>query len=332
VRRSKDAERSAPVVSLAGQVVIVTGGGRGLGRAHVLELGRRGARVVVNARRAESAREVAEQVLLAGGDATACEVAVGSAADASALVDAAIARYGTVDAVIHNAGSMRNAYFEDQTERTLGSLIDLHLVGPFFITQAAWPVMRAKRHGRIVFTGSSAMFGMGGASNYAATKAAVVGLSRALAFEGREHGILVNTVLPQATTDLRRGDPDIKIDVRRAAATAATSAEHQRWLPPGLRDAIAGSKSPDVVAPLIAYLASRSCAVTGETFAAGCGRFARVFVGETTGWCADGPVTAEGIAANVERICAMDDYFVPATLYDEIEAMAVAIGAWPIDR
>lgn len=317
-------------ICLDGDVVIVTGAGRGLGRAYAHELSRRGARVVLNARRPGSAELVAEEIVRDGGEAFACDVPVGSAQDARALIDATVRRYGTVDAVVHNAGSMRNAYLEDQSDRTLTPLITLHVSGPFFITQAAWPIMCQKKHGRVVFTGSSAMFGMGGASNYATTKAAALGMGRALAFEGRPHGILVNVILPQATTELRHGDPDIATDPARAAAADATLAEHAGYYPAGLREALAPYKTAESIAPLVSYLVSRSCSLSGEALAAGCGRFARVFLGETKGWALPlgESVTPEAIAEHIDAVLAPAEYSIPASLYDEIEDMARAVGAW----
>src|SRR5260370_636521 len=110
------------------------------------------------------------------------------------------------------------------------TVVDLsgHVAGPFFLTQAAWPVMQAKGYGRVVMTSSAGgLFAMGGQANYAAAKAAVYGLTKALAFEGRDHGIFVNAVLPHANTEIRAHDPAIATDPGRTARERRWAAKHQ---------------------------------------------------------------------------------------------------------
>jgi NAD(P)-dependent dehydrogenase (short-subunit alcohol dehydrogenase family) len=318
-------------VDLAGRVVIVTGAGRGLGRSHALCLASRGASVVVNDLAREHANAVVAQIRAAGGRAVASADSITEPDGWKAIVDAAVAEFGTVDAVVNNAGFLRNAGFEDQTADTLGSQLDVHLAGPFFLTQAAWPIMRAKGYGRVVMTSSAGgLFAMGGQANYAAAKAAVYGLTKALAFEGRDHGIQVNAVLPHANTEIRNHDPAMASDPERAAAEQRWAAQHGGHFQPGLREALRSARLPEAVSPLVAYLASEACAYSGEAYAAGCGRFARVFVGETLGWTAADParVDPDEVADNVEAIRSTDSYRVPANLYEEIEYMAEVTGIW----
>jgi NAD(P)-dependent dehydrogenase (short-subunit alcohol dehydrogenase family) len=275
-------EAAMQPISFDRQVVIVTGAGRGMGRTHALEFGRRGASVVVNDLSAEHADRVVAEIEEFGGTAGAAYDSIADPSGCEALVKAALDNFGTVDAVVNNAGFLRNAAFEQQTPETLSAMLGVHLAGPFFLTQAAWPIFREKGYGRVVMTSSAGgLFAMGGQANYAAAKAGVYGLAKALAFEGRPHGILVNTVLPHATTDIRHHDPAMTADSSRAAAEQAWAAEHSAHFKPGLREAIREVRLPEAVSPFVAYLASRACTLSGEAFAVGCGRYARVFVGET---------------------------------------------------
>jgi len=319
-----------PPVRLDGDVIVVTGAGRGLGRAYALALAARGARVVVNARRPAHAEGVAAEIRSQGGEAVAAAVPVGDPDDAERLIGSAVDHFGTVHAVVHNAGTMRNGAITEQTAQTLDDLVALHLAGPFHITRAAWPLLRATGRGRVVLTGSSAMFGIAAAANYAASKAAVVGLGRALACEGEPSGIRVNVVLPQAATDIRQSDPSAAEDPARAAAVSAAAAEHAARLAPGVAAAVREIKPPEAVAPLVVHLASAACATSGEIFAAGCGRFARVLMIETRGWIAPSPygVEVEDVAARMTDILATDEHVVVRSVYDEIEYMARMVGAW----
>jgi NAD(P)-dependent dehydrogenase (short-subunit alcohol dehydrogenase family) len=319
------------VVDLSGHVVIVTGAGRGLGRAHARLLGGRGASVVVNDLAQDHAAAVAAEIEKDGGTAVASSHSVADPAGGRAIVEEAVAAFGTVDAVVNNAGFLRNGDFEEQTPATLAAQLDVHLAGPFFLTPAAWPVMRAKGYGRVVMTSSAGgLFAMGGQANYAAAKAAVYGLTKALAFEGRDHGIGVNAVLPHANTEIRVHDPALAADPERAAAEQRWAAKHTGHFKPGLREALRPARLAEAVAPLVAFLASPACRQTGEAYAAGCGRFARVFVGESAGWSAADPaaVDPDDVASHLDAIRATDDYRIPEDLYAEIEFMAEAAGLW----
>jgi NAD(P)-dependent dehydrogenase (short-subunit alcohol dehydrogenase family) len=304
-------------VSFDGQVAIVTGGGRGLGRSYCLDLARRGANVVVNDMAREHADAVVDEIGLAGGSAAASYESVTTPEGAAAIVGVALDRFGSIDAVINNAGFMRNGYFEDQTPAMLDAVLDVHVRGSFFVTQATWSIMREKRYGRVVMTSSAGgLFAMQGESNYAAAKAGVYGLVKALAFEGREHGILVNGVLPHAATTMTANDP---------------VPGHQGAFQAGVSDALRPHRVPEAVAPLVGFLASAACTLTGEAYAAGSGRFARVFVGETPGWVAPRAVVElEDVRDHLQEIRRQDGYAVPEHLYDEIELFARARG-WASD-
>jgi hypothetical protein len=178
------------------------------------------------------------------------------------------------------------------------------------------------------------LFAMGGQSNYAAAKAAVYGLTKALAFEGREGGIFVNAVLPHANTEIRAHDPAMVTDAGRADTERRWAAKHGAHFRTGLREALRPARLPEAVSPLVTFLASPACRQTGEAYAAGCGRFARVFVGESPGWSAANPgaVDPDDVALHLDAIRATDGYCIPENLYEEIEFMAEAAGLWTARR
>ena len=301
-------------MSLKEQVAIVTGGGRGIGRACCLLLAERGASVVVNDVEREHADAVVAEILAAGGTAAPSYDSVDSPPGAMAIIGVALDEFGTISAVVNNAGFMRNGYFGDQTPEMLESVLGVHVRGAFYVTQAAWPTMRSNGYGRVVMTSSAGgMFAMQGEANYAAAKAGVYGLAKALAFEGREHDISVNVVLPHAATTITAGDP---------------VPGHANRLQPGVMDTLRPHRTPEAIAPLTAYLCSPACSVTGEAFAAGSGRFARVFVAETPGWVAPdaASVSPDDIVEHLDEIRSQDGYEVPDDLYQEIELFARALG------
>ena len=301
-------------ISFAGQVAVVTGGGRGLGRAYSLELASRGAAVLVNDLSATHADEVVAEIAARGGTAAASHASVATPEGARAMVDAAIERYGALDALINNAGFMRNGYLEDLAPEQLDAVLDVHLRGSFLVTRAAWPWLRRAPSGRVVMTSSAGgLFAMQAESNYAAAKAAVYGLSKALAFEGREHGIAVNALLPMATTQIE---------------TAQPVPDYERHYPPDVHEALAPLRDVAFVAPFVAYLASRACSVSGEAFSVGFGRYARVFVGETVGWVAPDRerVRAEDVEEHLGEIRDLEGFAIPSDIYEEVRFIADSLG------
>jgi NAD(P)-dependent dehydrogenase (short-subunit alcohol dehydrogenase family) len=301
-------------ISFDGQVVVVTGSGAGLGRAYALALARRGAAVVVNdvaglddPSGPASDRVVAE-IEEAGGVAVASYDSVATAAGGRAIIETAVQRFGTVDVVVHNAGVWRHVYYEEMIPEQLDPVLDVHLRGAFFVTQPAWAIMRQKEYGRIVLTSSGAgAFGREKGANYVAAKAGVLGLGRALGLEGARHNILCNSILPIAPFNRGRpGDPDVTEQV--------------------LKTGLSPDAGPELVAPMVVYLASAACRVTGEAFSAGGGRYARVFIGLTNGWLSPQNVTAspEEIGDHLETIEDLDGFAVPGSVWDELRNIGLA--------
>jgi NAD(P)-dependent dehydrogenase (short-subunit alcohol dehydrogenase family) len=302
-------------VSLKERVVIVTGAGAGLGRAYALDMARRGAAVVVNDLSADRADSVAAEIESAGGRAAVSYDSVAEAEPAAAIVATAVERFGTLDAIVCNAGTMKNAYFEDLAPSDLDAMLAVHVGGCWHPTHAAWPVFRKKGYGRIVLVSSAGgLWGLHGTANYAAAKGGVYGLGRALALEGREHGILVNILLPGGATTITANSP------------VPDYAKHVRA---EITEVVGARRQPEGVAPMVTYLASERCTVTGETFSAVGGRFARVFVAVADGWLAEDPlgVTADDIAEHFEEITDESSYEVPVSLVDEYENIVRRLGA-----
>lgn len=290
------------------QVVIVTGAGQSLGRAYALDLARRGASVVVNdlaglgTPEGSAAEAVVREIVSVGGKAVASHDSVATPEGGRAIVECALDNFGSVDAVIHNAGVWRHKMFDEMTADQLDPVLDVHLRGAFFVTQPAWSTMKAKGYGRIVLTSSnSGVFGRESGSNYAAAKTAMIGMARALTLEGERYGIMTNCIMPIAPFNR----------VRPVPASITEELEST-----GLRK----DAGPELVAPMAIYLASNACAVSGEAFSAGGGRFGRIFVGVTDGWLATegSSVSAEDIASHLQEIEDRTSYSIPASSWDEL--------------
>ncbi|MGE2835679.1 SDR family NAD(P)-dependent oxidoreductase [Mycobacterium sp. SMC-4] len=298
------------MIDFAGQVAVVTGAGRGLGRLYALDLARRGAAVVVNdvggtmggvGSDTSIAEKVAEEIRRNGGSATASCASVDSAEGGQAIVDQAVADFGRLDVVVSNAGIFNSIPFEHLAAQDWRRMLQVHLDGGFYLSQPAYRVMMKQRYGRFVFISSSAgNFGQPLEAHYAAAKTGLVGLSNVLAIEGAAHGIVSNTVLP---TGLSRMVTETVGDERFLAES-------------GFLQAI----RPELVVPLVTYLASSKCTVTHRNYSACAGRYARVFTGLGHGWLADPdhcPV-AEDIEQQFELVSSTDGFIVPDSIVDEV--------------
>lgn len=255
---------------LDGQVAIVTGAGRGLGRAYATLLAERGAKVVVNNRirrgtehEASVAVEAVEAITAAGAIATANTADVGTKEGATSVVQTALQVFGRIDIVVNNAGIVQFHKFPDYPDDEFETMIAVQLRATWFVTQAAWPHLQRQGYGRVINTVSrGAFFGDPQGAAYAASKGAIYGLTRALAVEGREHAILVNAICPTAWTPLYARAPDVT---------------------PERRKALEENFSPSLVSPVIVALAHASCAFTGEVIGAAGGHVSRMFMAQTQG-------------------------------------------------
>ena len=205
------------------KVVVITGAGGGLGKAHALEFASRGAKVVVNdlgssgdgVGASDAADAVVDEIKAAGGVAIANKASVASKEGAKSIIDDAVAAFGTVDILVNNAGILRDKTFKKMPLEDWDIVMDVHLNGSAYVTHAAWPIMYEKQYGRIVFTSStSGIYGNFGQANYGAAKMGMLGLANVLAQEGRSKNIMVNVLAPAAETRLigtipgRDVDPD----------------------------------------------------------------------------------------------------------------------------
>ncbi len=274
------------------RVAIVTGAGAGLGRAYALELGRLGAKVVVNdlggARDGtgggtSAADQVVEEIKSSGGEAMANYDSVATAEGGQAIVDAAIQAFGKVDIVINNAGILRDKTLAKMEPENWDAVMDVHLKGAYNVTRPAFVKMRENRYGRIILTTSGAgLYGNFGQTNYSAAKMGLLGFMNTIRIEGDKHNINVNTIAPVAATRLTE-------DV----------------LPPELFEKL----KPEFVAPLVLYLCSEQCTGTGAVYNAGMGYYNRAAVvtgpGVVVGDGKEIP-TPEAVAASMGKIKSLE--------------------------
>jgi NAD(P)-dependent dehydrogenase (short-subunit alcohol dehydrogenase family) len=300
-----------------GRTAIVTGAGRGIGRAHALLLAERGARVVVNDLGSANsgdgsdpgpAERVAATIRAAGGDAVADASDIASAEGAARLVSRALDAYGGVDVLVNNAGIFTPGTFPALTLAELRHYFDVHVGGTFNVTRECWPHMAEAGYGRIVMTTSHGILGSPALIAYGTAKGGVFALARALAVTGQDLGITVNSMAPIAATRLAGGNDD------------GTSGE-------GVLD----GSAPTLVSPLVMLLCHESCTVSGETFLSGGRRHARLFVAETEGYVhPEAEVTPEVVAGHWGQIMDTADQYIPADTDAWMNANAERIAAIPV--
>ena len=250
---------------LKDKVAVVTGAGRGIGRAEAIALAAEGAKVVVNNRTAERggtpsptpvADEVVAEITKAGGIAVANYNTVADSEEAKQIIQTAVDKFGRLDILVNNAGILVDAQTYKVTDEQWDTIIKVDLYGVFYTCRAAAAIMREQRWGRIINTSSQAgAWGRFGQGNYAAAKEGIVGLTRVIARELGPRGITCNAIRPRATT--------------RVALNPATLAA---WEKEGRFDYIEAAKSmyPEHVAAFVTYLATEEASnINGYTFVAG---------------------------------------------------------------
>jgi NAD(P)-dependent dehydrogenase (short-subunit alcohol dehydrogenase family) len=247
------------------RVAVITGAGRGLGRAYALLLASRGAKIIVNDPGASlqgegvdagPAQEVVKEIRTAGGEAAACTESVATPAGGKAIIAAALDHFGRIDILIHNAGAVRRAPLAELSYEDFEFILDVHLRGAFHVVRPAFPLMCQAKYGRIVLTSSvNGLYGNYKNANYSVAKAGTIGLSNVAALEGAEHNVKSNVIIPAAVTRMSEG-----IDTSAFPAMP-----------------------PELVAPAVGWLAHESCPITGKMLISAAGRVAMAYVAETRG-------------------------------------------------
>ncbi len=293
-------------ITFDGRVAIVTGAGGGLGKEYALELGRRGAQVVVNdlggavdgtGASTAAADVVVDEIRGNGGEAVPNYDSVSTREGGAAIVQCALDNFGTVDIVINNAGILRDHSFANMTFDEVDAVIDVHLRGAFHVSQPAFVVMKEKGYGRFVHTTSaSGLFGNFGQANYGAAKAGIMGLSNVLAIEGLKYNVLSNAVAPIARTRMTED----------------------------LLGPFADMVDPKQVMPMVIYLCSEANEYTHEIFTVGGGRYGRIFLGTNRGWLAGQGVvpTVEQVAEHIDDVRDISEFEVPLSNNEEIMLLA----------
>lgn len=247
------------------RVAVITGGGRGLGRAHALLLAARGAKIVVNDPGVSMSGDATEEgpadalvgeIKAMGGEAVASTESVATPEGAKAIVKTATDAFGRLDILIHSAGNVRRGTLSEISYEDFESVLSVHLKGAFNMVREAMPLMAAQQYGRIVLTGSiNGLYGKASNANYALCKAGFMGLSNTAAIEGKDVNVKSNVIIPAAVTRMSEG-----IDTSK--------------FPP---------MEPEMVAPAVAWMCHQDCSITGEMLVAMGGRIARAFIAESPG-------------------------------------------------
>ena len=293
-------------ITFDGRVAVVTGAGGGLGREYALELGRRGARVVVNdlggavdgtGSSTAAADVVVDEIRANGGEAVPNYDSVSTREGGGAVIQCALDTFGTLDVVINNAGILRDHSFANMTFDEIDAVIDVHLRGAFHVSQPAFVVMKEKGYGRFVHTTSaSGLFGNFGQANYGAAKAGIMGLSNVLAIEGAKYNVKSNAVAPIARTRMTED----------------------------LLGPFADMVDPKQVMPMVVYLCSEANEYTHEVFTVGGGRYGRIFIGTNRGWLAGQGVVpeVEQVAEHIDEVRDISHFEIPLSNNEEIMLLA----------
>jgi NAD(P)-dependent dehydrogenase (short-subunit alcohol dehydrogenase family) len=291
-------------VNFDGDVVIVTGAAGGIGRSQALELGRRGARVVVNdlggsvrggGGDMSMAQTVVDEIVSAGGEAVASGASVSSEEGPQQIVETALDTWGRVDGLIHNAAIVLDDHFENVTDEDLDSILSVNLRGTFRTARAVYRAMMQTGGGRIVtLTSASGLSGAFGQAAYATTKMGVLGMTRSVAWEGMRYGIKANALAPAA------------FDTRLYEVFTPDSDAALIGRPPELEISLDSAEyvallTASRVTPMALALVHRSCPATAQIFNATGGYYCRYAISHTEGVCFPYP-TVEDVVANWDSI------------------------------
>lgn len=258
-----------------GQVALITGAGRGIGREHALLLASRGCKVIINdpgiaydgggSTQTKIADQLVEEIRSAGGDALAN---YDSVENGEAIIDASMSTYGRIDIVINNAGIVTPETWAELTLESWQKTINVNLTGVFSVMKAVWPTFIEQKYGRVVFTASPAIYGAGVAA-YAASKAGVIGIANSLQFEAKKLKLDINcnTIIPQANTRMVK---DLNSDIN--ASRLAKGKSELKSAPQEILDQL----GPEKVSAMAAWLSHKDCKYQAKVFEAGAGYFAQL--------------------------------------------------------
>ena len=258
-----------------GQVALITGAGRGIGREHALLLASRGCKVIINdpgiaydgggSTQTKIADQLVEEIRSAGGDALAN---YDSVENGEAIIDASMSTYGRIDIVINNAGIVTPETWTELTLESWQKTINVNLTGVFSVMKAVWPTLIEQKYGRVVFTASPAIYGAGVAA-YAASKAGVIGIANSLQFEAKKLKLDINcnTIIPQANTRMVK---DLNSDIN--ASRLAKGKSELKSAPQEILDQL----GPEKVSAMAAWLSHKDCKYQAKVFEAGAGYFAQL--------------------------------------------------------
>jgi NAD(P)-dependent dehydrogenase (short-subunit alcohol dehydrogenase family) len=281
-----------------GKVALITGGGRGVGRTHAIELAKRGAKIVVvdpgvaldgTGASAAPAQEVVDEIKAAGGEAVASFEKVNDVGGATRMVEMALDSFGKLDILINNAGTSVPELFDVQTLDQFRMLNEVHYLGTVYVTKAAWPHLCKAGSGRLVNTISEGPLGIHErGTGYGGAKAGVIGLTLTLSAEAKFYGVAVNGFAPRIATRLSAPDVLAHVYGRPAELFSKNMAAYP----------------PELSSPAALYLAHESCKLNGVLLAAGGGQVLRMSIMENAGVQFD-DMSPENIAAQIDQIIDM---------------------------
>lgn len=277
-------------IDYSGRVAIITGAGAGLGRDYALNLGKRGAKVVVNDLGGSvdgtgsgdaAASKVVEEIKALGGEAVPNFDSVATAEGGANIVKTAIDAFGKVDIVINNAGILRDKSFIKTTEEDWDAVMAVHLKGTYNVTRPAFANMKENKYGRIVMTSSgSGIFGNFGQANYSSAKTGMAGLCHVLKIEGAKYNINTNLIVPSAGTRMT-----------------------QDVMPPEIFEKL----KLEFVTPAVLYLVSEECKECGVYINAFAGHYSRSQIMTGPGVSFDDIPTPEELVEQWDKVMSMED-------------------------